>query len=306
VTALAFLSSPGRSHLLLTGSEASTSLKLWDIRNRYSRRGPPTPLSTTQQPESHSRHRHFGITSIVLNSDESRIYALSRDNTVYAYSTAHLILGHAPELSPEFASKNGRSVNDGKKGLGPIYGFRHPQLHATSFYVKAALRKAKNDKPEMLAVGSSEGCPILFPTDEAFLSRRQPERPLELDSPSDDEDFAPHPSRPSPPNSSPAIQQLRRPTVRRTASTGSLATRMRDTIPIYDNMGTALLPGHDKEVTGLCWSWDGQLITIGDDYTARCWREGSPARDVRTREFGHEKHGWGLAGVDEGWDDSDG
>ncbi|KAF2425739.1 WD40 repeat-like protein [Tothia fuscella] len=308
VTAISFLSSPGRSHLLLTGSEASTTLKLWDIRNRYSRRGPPTPLSTTQQPESHSRHRHFGISTIVLNTDESRIYALSRDNTVYAYSTSHLILGHAPELSSGFAAKNPRSIDDGRTGLGPIYGFRHPQFHATSFYVKAAIRKAKNDKPELLAVGSSEGCPILFPTDETFLSRQRPEQPsfVDADSPSDDEENDPPSS--SPPNPSPAMphHKFRRPIIHRAASSASLSTRMRDTIPIYDNIGTPLLPGHGKEVTGLCWSWDGQLITIGDDYSSRCWREGPKAREMRRKEFTHERHGWGLAKVDEGWDSDDG
>jgi hypothetical protein len=310
VTALSFLSSPGREHLLLTGSEASTTLKLWDMRNRYSRNA--TPLSTTAQPESHSRHRNFGINSIVLGGPhESRIYALSRDNTVYAYSTAHLILGNAPELSDSFAQKHNRSACDDRKGLGPIYGFRHPNLHATSFYVKAALRKAKGDKPEMLAVGSSEGCPILFPTDETFLAQsRQPQHREddEDDCPPDSPMFSsspPHNLRNhnsnTPPNSSP----LRSGNIRRQPSSTSLS-RMKDTIPIYDTVGTALKGGHTKEVTSLSWTHGGELATLSDDYTARLWREGPMAREARSWSR-YERQGWGLAECedDEGWDGDD-
>jgi hypothetical protein len=284
------------------------------MRNRYSRNA--TPLSTTAQPESHSRHRHFGINSIVLGgAHESRIYALSRDNTVYAYSTAHLILGHAPELSDSFTQKHNRSTCDDRKGLGPIYGFRHQNLHATSFYVKAAIRKAKDDRPEMLAVGSSDGCPILFPTDENFLSRRQ--RPEKLVAGSEDgysEADGEFPtsspfcsSSPIRPSTPPASSPPRRPgNLRRQASSTSLATRMKDTIPIFDDMGTALVGGHNKEVTGLTWTHGGELVTLGDDYTARCWREGSMAREVRgwTR---FEKLSWGLADYedDDGWDGDD-
>jgi WD40 repeat protein len=309
VTALSFLSTPGREHLLLTGSEASTTLKLWDMRNRYSRNA--TPLSTTAQPESHSRHRHFGVNSIVLGGPhESRIYALSRDNTVYAYSTAHLILGHAPEMSDSFAQKHTRSMCDDRKGLGPIYGFRHQNLHATSFYVKAALRKAKDDRPEMLAVGSSEGCPILFPTDEPFLSRRQPTHiPESEDDFSDDDEPVLSPLlssslyRCTPPTSSPP----KRPGIlRKQTSTMSLSTRMKDTIPIFDSVGTALVGGHSKEVTGLTWTHGGELVTLSDDYTARCWREGPMAREAR-RWNRFERQGWGLAEFedDEGWDGDD-
>jgi hypothetical protein len=129
-------------------------------------------LSSTVQPESHNRHRHFGITSLVLSGDSARLYALSRDNTVYAYSTNHLIMGHAPELSTPAPRHKHNSTE--RRGLGPLYGFRHPQFHCTTFYVKAALRKATDDKPEMLAVGSSDGSPVLFPTDEAFFRRRGP------------------------------------------------------------------------------------------------------------------------------------
>lgn len=98
VTALTFLP-VGRQHLLLTASDASTCVKVWDIRGRYSLRGPAIPVSTTRHPESHNKHRHFAINSLTLGGDASRLYAISKDNTVYAYATSHLILGVAPELS---------------------------------------------------------------------------------------------------------------------------------------------------------------------------------------------------------------
>lgn len=132
VTALSFLPD-GRQHLLLTASDASTCVKLWDIRGRYSLRGPAIPIATTRHPESHNRHRHFAINSLTLSGDASRLYALSKDNTVYAYSTNHLILGTAPELSVQ-SSKKQKFCQVGQEGAGPIYGFRHAKFHAGSFY----------------------------------------------------------------------------------------------------------------------------------------------------------------------------
>ena len=172
VTTLAFLP-PGREHLLLTGSEADASVKLWDLRTTHGRRRyGATPLSSTKTPEGHISHRNFGLTSMALSSDAARLYTLCRDNTVYAYSTSHLILGHAPELSLNPPSPR-RPCGVEKPGLGPIYGFRHPQFHATTFYVRLALRPAADNRSELLAVGSSDECAVLFPTDERYLGRSQ-------------------------------------------------------------------------------------------------------------------------------------
>ena len=175
ITAISFLPE-GREHLLLTASEADASVKLWDIRSLRTKSSIKTQMavSRTQQPQSHSQWRHFGVNSINVSGDGSRLYTLCKDNTVYAYSTSHLILGHAPELS---LNSSGRrlSPHATKEGLGPMYGFRHPQLHSSSFYVKAALRAAKDGQSEMLAVGSGDGCAILFPTDERYLPKH-PER----------------------------------------------------------------------------------------------------------------------------------
>lgn len=284
ITALCFLH-PGREHLLLTASEANASVKLWDLRTIHNhRRSRATPLSSTQQPDSHNRHRHFGLTSLSLSGDGGRLYTLCRDNTIYAYLTSHLILGHAPELSKSF-SKPRRSGGAEKAGLGPIYGFRHPKFHATTFYVKSALRSAKDDKSEMLAVGSSDGCAVVFSTDERYMERSNQQRMSSPESPF--------------PKS--------RPSLTRTDSSTGLSTRLEDTIPIYQH-GSALIRGHSRELTGLAWSARGELVTVGDDFTARCWREDSvDARDLR---LGGEKEGrrWGCgwAEAEEGWDNDDG
>lgn len=284
ITALSFLH-PGREHLLLTASEANANVKLWDLRTTHNhRRGRATPLSSTRQPDSHNKHRHFGLTSLSLSSDGGRLYTLCRDNTIYAYSTSHLILGHAPELSKQF-SKPRRSGGLEKEGLGPIYGFRHPKFHATTFYVKSALRPAKEDKSEMLAVGSSDGCVVLFPTDERYMQRSNHQRMPSSNSP---------------------FPRSRCLLTRADSGTG-LSTRLEDTIPIYQH-GSALIRGHSRELTGLTWSPRGELVTVGDDFAARCWRE--DAADARDLRIGGETEGrrWGCgwAEAEKGWDDDDG
>ncbi|KAI4919584.1 hypothetical protein J4E90_001721 [Alternaria incomplexa] len=283
VTALSFMPA-GREHLLLTASDASTCVKLWDIRGRYSLRGPAIPIATTRHPESHNRHRHFAINSLTLSGDASRLYALSKDNTVYAYSTSHLILGVAPELSTTSSSKQ-KYCGVGQEGLGPIYGFRHQNFHAGSFYVKASLRKACEDRTEMLAVGSTDGCPVLFPTDENFLKRETRH--------GDDADDLP--------DMTSIAAKSARPTLSRTSTN----SRCPDTIPIYEH-GTALIRGHDAEVTSVSWARNGSLISVSDDFRVRRWKEGSQARDLR---MGGESEGrrWqcGWAAVGDGYDDDE-
>ena len=282
--ALSFLPE-GRQHLLLTASDASTCVKLWDIRGRYSLRGPAIPISTTSHPESHNRHRHFAINSLTLSGDASRLYALSKDNTVYAYSTSHLILGVAPELSTSSSSKQ-KYCQVGQSGLGPIYGFRHNKFHAGSFYVKAALRKSSGDKPEMLAVGSTDGCPVLFPTDETFLKRES--RPHD-----DDADDLPD------------MGIRTRSFSKSLISRSLLNSRCPDTIPIYEH-GTPLIRGHDAEVTSVNWARNGSLISVSDDFSVRRWKEGNQARELR---LGGESEGkrWqcGWASVREDYDEEE-
>jgi WD40 repeat protein len=280
VTAIQFLPQ-GQEHLLLTASEGDASVKLWDIRSIHNKRKEHIALSQTKQPQSHSQWRHFGISSINLNGAGTRLYTLCKDNTVYAYSTAHLILGSAPELSLDNPGRR-LAPKETKEGLGPMYGFRHPQFHATSFYVKSAMRKAKDGQSELLAVGSSDGCAVLFPTDE----RHPPTRQL------------PHSRDEADP----------RPIIRSVGPRRAVSARgaIENDIPISTN-GTPLIRGHDREVGNLCWSHGGGLITVGDDYLVRCWREdANEARDLRMAgETGGRRWACGWADVEASFDEDD-
>ncbi|CZT03230.1 related to lethal(2) denticleless protein [Rhynchosporium agropyri] len=287
ITAIEFLPA-GREHLLISASEADASVKLWDIRQTSLRNKPRGPLASTAQPQSHNRWRHFGVNTLNLSGDGSRFYTLCKDNTVYAYSTEHLMLGHVPELSTINPVRASTKLAT-QEGLGPLYGFRHPKLHATTFYVKSDIRKARNGKCEMLAVGSSDGFTILFPTDERYLPRQSQAHQLDVTAGND------LPSR---------IFE-NRPTLRRSGS-GSFNSRVDDSL-LISTTGTALVRGHDREVGSISWTSSGDLVTVGDDYLIRCWREdGDDAKDLRV---GGEKDGrrWGSgwADVEESYDDDD-
>lgn len=277
VTSIHFLP-PGQEHLLLTASEADASVRLWDIRT--SRRRTQVPISSTQKPESHNKFRHFGVTAMSVNTNGTRLYTVCKDNTVYAYSTAHLILGHAPEFSQAVGRRLPQRGT--QEGLGPIYGYRHPKLYATSFYVKSALRKAKDGNSELLAVGSSDGSAMLFPTDERYLPSALSDSPLELED--------------AMPDFMKKIEAKKKP------------SRFDTTIPISQN-GTALVRGHDRrEVGSMAWSNRGDLITVGDDYLVRVWREDQKeARELRQYGEGEGRRwGCGWAEVPEkDYDDDD-
>lgn len=277
VTSLLFLGG-GRQHLLATSSEADASVKLWDMRTTYNtRRARPLPVSTTRQPDSHETHRRFGLTSMALSSDSARLYTLCRDNTIYAYSSSHLILGSAPEMTTTSVRPR-RAGGAEREGLGPIYGFRHEKLQVSTFYVKLSIRKQKDDKTELLATGSGNECAILFPTNERYLRRQSSSR--------------------STPGQIPLALQ-------HSDSGIEIAPSLKDDIPIYQN-GTALVRGHLKEVTAVSWTSEGHLVTASDDFSVRCWREGEEARSLRTGGEGQGQR-WmsGWADVDGLYDDDD-
>lgn len=279
MTAISFLPA-GQEHLLLTASESNATVKLWDIRSLHNTRRSTAPLSSTAQPRSHSQWRHFGVSSLNISGDGSRLYTLCKDNTVYAYSTAHLILGRAPELSTNNPARR-RPTAATQEGLGPLYGLRHPKLHVTSFYVKSALREARSGRAEMLAVGSSDGCTVLFPTDERHHG-----------GPATGAD-------PTAADGADVDERERSP--RRTR--GDAARVHDDDVPIYQN-GTALVRGHDREVGALAWTAGGELVTVGDDFVVRCWRSGEDARDLRMGgEEGGRRWGAGWAEVGAAYDD---
>ncbi|GFN12612.1 WD40 repeat domain-containing protein [Aspergillus tubingensis] len=281
VTSLAFLPQ-GRENLFVTASSTNSCVRLWDLRTAHNnRRGRPVlPLATTRQPDSHIKYRGFAVTSMALGGDGARLYTLCRDGTVYTYSTSHLVLGSAPELSLN-NNRPRRTGGSDKEGLGPLYGFRHPRLQVATFYVKVGVRKATGDKPEMLAAGSADNCSVLFPTDERFLSNDH--------KTTAEDDFLP------PMPSSATRSGLRR----------AYSGRVEDTIPIYQS-GTPLVGGHVKEVSAVSWTADGELVTVSDDYTARCWREGPEARDLRTSGEAEGKR-WrcGWAETPDSYDDDE-
>ena len=279
VTSLQWLS-PGQSHLLLSASEADSTIKLWDSRYiSYTRDDKPKPLAYTAQPSDHIR-RPYGITSLALNSDASRLYAVCKNGTVYAYSTSHLILGHGPELATLETPRprNGRNV----EGLGPIYGFRHDRLKVNTFFIKCSILPQHVMGTEMLAVGSSDNCPILFPTDESSIRSQWPL----LES---------HPSSTftSSSQSDPTIP------LSFSSQTSDLTSSFSPSrTPIVRN-GVALVEGTSREVSSVKWTPDGQLVSISDDYSIRFWSaDAERARYLRNcGDFGGLRFGAGWADV---------
>lgn len=283
---------PGsHGHLLLSASEQNASLKLFDLRtagrnSKSERMGFEVPVSCTSVPEAHMRTRNYGISALALSGDGARAYSVCRDNTIYAYSTNHLILGSASEMVDVAKRTRMTPPEKPKGGLGPLYAFRNPALRSGSFYIKAAVRKAGDDKDELLAVGSQEGCAVLFPTDERNLNLRpETERPTVAADEDDDDSL---PCSPPPPSKRDAA-------VRPSG------------FAVIDKVGTPLVRGHHREVTSLAFVHGGELVTISDDFTARCWREDAErARSFRTcGEGGGKRWACGWADVVKEWDDDD-
>lgn len=288
VTALQWLPA-GREHLLLSASEADATIKLWDTRYIKPRRQlAETPLAMTQAPTSHA-WRSYGTTSMALSSDAARLYAVCKDSTVYAYSTAHLILGHAPALEDNAVKRK----PSGSQGLGPLYGLKHDMFRVHSFYVKCAIRPVRTaGGPEVLAVGSSDFCAVLFPTDERYLRASWAANAHLLPEARSSDSFSVSGSFSA---STPFCSTPQ-------GGSGSGAS----TVPIY-RVGTPLIRGHTREVTTMTWSHDGKLVTASDDYVVRQWQQdATAARHFRTvGEFGGERHMAGWADVAADWDVDD-
>lgn len=296
VTAVQWLPT-GREHLLLSASEADATIKLWDTRYIKPRRQlGETPLAMTQAPTSHA-WRSYGTTSMALSSDAARLYAVCKDSTVYAYSTAHLILGHAPALEDNAAKRK----PSGAQGLGPLYGLKHDMFRVHSFYVKCAMRPSRiAGGPEVLAVGSSDFCAVLFPTDERYLraswaanAHLLPEARSGSFSTSSSFLSSTTPAATTPSCSTPS------------GGNGGIGGAS-STVPLY-RAGTPLIRGHSREVTTMSWSHEGKLVTASDDYVVRQWQQdAAAARHLRTvGEFGGERHMAGWADVAADWDIDD-
>ena len=152
-------------------------------------------------------------------------------------------MGQAPELQDE-SKRPWRQAKE-RDGLGPLYGLRHPNLSTRSFYVRCAVRKRNPEHEEILAVGSSTGSPVLFPTDERCYSGNRDA----------------HSSR---------------------CATGSEQSLSEELLQIYD-VGTPLIRGHDAEVTGVSWTNDGELVSVSDDYTCLLYTSPSPRDGLLSR-----------------------
>lgn len=316
ITSLSFLDA-SRSNLLATSSEVDTVIKLWDLRqSQVSARKKghsQLPVSVTDEPRSHALHRKFGINSIALSTDASRLYALSRDHTVYAYSTSHLILGCTPEIMPSTPASRKLLAPmrmSSNTGLGPLYGLRHPNLRVATFWPRIVVRQCTETNTELLAVGSTDDCAILFPTNEKYHTRSTRAIPTLHDPLQQNLSVTASPRRSGRISGRPGMTRAP------TTSFTTLFTKSRQeedalALPIYYH-GTPLIHGHTKEVTALAWSSEGNLVTASDDFTVRCWREN--AKSARTLR-GHNKKGqrddasliscgWADVGVPE-WDDED-
>ena len=283
VTSVAFLSA-NRPDLLLTCSEANASVRLWDLRRTQLCRGnrAAVPISTTKAPMTYGKQRSFGVTSLSVNESGSRVYAVCRDNTVYAYSAAHLVLGSAPELAPKYDGKFAKTKPTERGGLGPLYGLRHPRLRMSSFYICSDIRHARGDRSELLVVGSSENCAVVIPTDEKYLDSGRVK----------------------------ATRDEKLPVCRSDLSKRDInqaAATQEGEIPMYQ-IGSALVEGHTQEVGGVTWTYDGDLMTFADDRYVRCWREDADtAREIRANgDFEGRRWHTGWAEVDEdAWDEDE-
>jgi WD40 repeat protein len=124
-------------------------------------------------------------------------------------------------------------------------------------------------------VGSNDKAAVLFPTDERYLPKLEQQDQWGFGS-------------------------SQRPATRKSSRVG-----LDDSIPISTN-GTALVMGHEREVGSLTWNSDGELITVGDDFLVRVWREGDDARDLRTGgETEGRRWGCGWAAVSDSYDEDD-
>lgn len=277
ITSMTFLNT-SQPNLLLTASDDTSKLALWDLRFRARSRsatsGASIPVSTSAPIPSHARHRDWGITSLTLSSDFARCYAMCRDNTIYTYSTAHIALGAASSVfaNPD-QSISHRARPAPSEGALPLYALTNPALHVSTFFVRGAIRRPGPDAPELLATGTGDPTPLLFPTDERLL-RTTPRASAGYHAPTPTP--TPAPQLATPPASSPASAPSK------SLSRAVLANaQAANPFPTYV-AGTALMGAHSGDVTAVAWSADGALCSIADDCTARVWREGAGV--VRGRE----------------------
>ncbi|KAL5625495.1 hypothetical protein BROUX41_005555 [Berkeleyomyces rouxiae] len=243
ITAVQWL--PNRDHLFISAGEGDASISLWD--SRYIPRNQAAPLAHTQLPTGDPHYtRNFGVTSLSLGSDGTRVYSTCRNNSIYAYSLPHLILGQALELEPLHKSRLPHKGQD-HVGLGPLYSLRHESLHIDSFWIKSSIQSVSvTGAGDMLAVGNSAIHPIVFNVEEKTHRAQHQCTEARIR-------FLPTSS----------------------ADAESQATNNTRRLPCVMN-GVVLRSGNDNrattETTSVAWQADGSLVTVDDESRVRFWR----------------------------------
>lgn len=124
VTSIALL--PG--FRIASASDVSSQINTWDVRNIVKK---SRAMDSSVVPV---QARNYGVTSLVVSHDSSRVYSVSRDSRIYAYATSQM-------------------------SSAPVYTYSDPSLKVKSFYTKASL-----SRDGYLACGNSDGSPVIIDT----------------------------------------------------------------------------------------------------------------------------------------------
>lgn len=139
VTSVEFLD----EYTIVSAGEGSRVLRVWDIRKFDQTRRYLQPLAETSVPYNDQ----YGITSLGIDRIGARIWALGRDNCLYAYA-----------------------LLDGQQSTEPIEVLRHPRLKVDTFYVKLSVLSDPNAisaaglASGYVSCGSSDGSVVVFPS----------------------------------------------------------------------------------------------------------------------------------------------
>ncbi|GAA5944178.1 hypothetical protein JCM3775_001089 [Rhodotorula graminis] len=127
-----------QENLLASAGSADGSIKVWDLRRSHSRRINPATFETNDDALlSTMSARPHGISHMTLAPDGRKLYALSTDSHVYAYSATNLT--HA----------------------APLATFHSPQARYSTFYIRCAV----SPDSRYLATGSSSGDVFMWDTE---------------------------------------------------------------------------------------------------------------------------------------------
>lgn len=132
-------------------------------------------------------------------------------------------------------------------------GPMHAYSHSRVVPSTFYVKQAISSDGRMLATGSADGVVGLFPTDERYFDK------------STYDSFV--------------------------YSAEEKATKEKAQKSLDVGRGAVLVRGHEKEVTDVTWTINGDLVSIGDDYRARCWRNGETGQEAEELREGGEDGG---------------